>query len=145
MNEILLVTCWSVFNCCVVILKNELMKSFNSDDLFIFQTLISVILITLSFIYKPITSYTSTFKTIIKNNKIHFLLWIMTIFYVMFSIINNYMLSYKDVSRMVILSNIIYLLMITIVTSYLENIPITINKVFALLLLSIALYILNYK
>ena len=67
----------------------------------------------------------------------------MTIFYVVFSIINNYMLSYKDVSHMVILSNITYLLIITVITSYLENIPITINKVFALLLLSIALYILN--
>lgn len=144
MNDILIVTAWSVLNTISVLLKNSLLNDISSEDLFVLQTFIILFFIGLYVVfYKPISHFTTSYRKITKNNWLHFLLWMMTFSYVVFSIVNNMLLTNKDVSKMVVMSNIMYLFMITIVSSYLEHKPITLNKIAALSLLCIALYLLH--
>lgn len=144
MNDVLMVLVWSILNSSIVFLKNLLLKTITSEELFILQTFSTVVFICLFILfYKPISNYTSAYHKIIKTNKLHLMLFLLTVCYILFSIVNNEILTYTDISRMVIMSNIMYLLIVTIVSSYLENIPITFKKAYALFLLCVAMYILN--
>lgn len=144
MNDILIVTYWSILNSCIVLLKNKMLNDITPDDLFVLQSITTVFLIFLFMIFYNYTPhYVKSYRKIMKDIKVHTWLWFLTIFFVLFSVVNNKMLSYKDVSYMVILSNIVYLVIITIASSYLENIPITRKKIGALILLCIAIYLLK--
>ena len=144
MNDILIVTTWSVLNTISVLLKNSLLNDINAEELFVLQTFMILFFIGLYIVfYRPLSIFTSSYRKITKTNRLHLLLWSMTFCYLLFSIVNNILLTNKDVSKLVVMSNITFLFMITIVSSYLEHTPITLNKITALSLLCIALYLLH--
>ena len=145
MNQILfLIIIWSFCNTILVLLKNNVLKNVDIESAFLMNTfMVTFLLLLYCIFYKGPISTIKQFKKVVSNNKIYIQLWILSFIYILFGVVNNYLLSFNDVSYIVMVSNISYLFAITIVSSYYNDVAITRKKWFALLLLSVSLYLLN--
>lgn len=145
MNQILfLVILWSLSNTFLVLLKNDLLKHVDIEATFLINNfMVTFLLLLYCIFYKGLSLTINKYKKVLTNNTVHLQLWILSVVYILFSFVNNYLLSYNDVSYIVMISNISYLFAITIMSSYYNQIAITGKKWIALMLLSVSLYLLN--
>ena len=144
MDTRFIVFLWALLNTFTVILKRESISKVGIEHTFILNYMcISVFILGYLFFYK---GWKKTHQELIhvKNNidlyKTSFLL---AIFYICFQIINHILLSYDDISLYIAISNIFYLISITLFSVYYYRDKMNYRKGFAIGLLCIASYLLE--
>ena len=144
MDTRVVVFLWALLNTFTVILKRESIGKVGIEHTFILNYIcISLFIIGYLFFYK---GWKQTYQELIhvKNNiKLYKISFLLAIFYASFQIINHILLSYDDISLYIAISNIFYLITITVFSVYYYRDKMNYRKGFAIGLLCIASYLLE--
>ena len=135
---------WALLNTLTVILKKESIGEVGIEDTFIVNYLfISLFIIGYLMFYK---GWKQTCQEIIHfkdNINLYKTTFLLAIFYTSFQIVNHILLSYDDISFYIAISNIFYLISITMFSVYYYHDKMNFRKGFAITLLCIAIYLLE--
>lgn len=145
MDTRVIVLLWALLNTFTVILKKESIGKVGIEDTFIINYIfISIFIIGYLIFYKGLNKSYQELIHLKNNIDLYKFTFLLSLFYTSFQIVNHILLSYDDISFYIAISNIFYLISITIFSVYYYQDKMNFRKGFAIGLLCIATYLLEY-
>ena len=143
-KELGIVVLWAILNLIVIITKRETIKIIDIETtvICIYSLIFLYIAMYCIFIKGTINTYRNVKNVVTSTNKrLH--IFSITVTYCLFSILNYLILEKPNISSILTISNIMYLLLITVFSSFYYDEKITMRRIISFILLTISVFLLQ--